>query len=273
MNSKAFQSWCDRKLKIRSIHPNRRTLLFVGAIVKAIKGMLTRWAAKSRWTKKKPSVIAEDMNTKALKYIAVDGPIGAGKTTLAKMLAEDMGGYLCLEPSDNNPFLQEFYKDRKKNAFKTQLYFLLNRYQQQKELRQQDMFRPLTVGDYTFAKDAIFAELNLSEDELGLYNTIFGLLQEQLPKPDIVIYLRAEPKTLLQRIKKKGIDYERHIDENYLEGLIENYNSYFMNYEDAPLLVVDSTDQNYVERREDFETLKKEILSHRGGTVHLIARS
>jgi deoxyadenosine/deoxycytidine kinase len=213
------------------------------------------------------------METRKNGYIAVDGPIGSGKTTLAKMLAEDLGGYLCLEPSDNNPFLSEFYKDRKKNAFKTQLYFLLNRYQQQKELRQSDMFRTLTVSDYTFAKDSIFAEINLSEDELRLYNTIFGLLREQLPRPDLVIYLRAEPKTLLQRIKKKNLEYERHLDENYLESLTENYNRYFMNYEDAPLLVVDSTNQNYVERREDFETLRKEILSHRGGTVHFIARS
>jgi deoxyadenosine/deoxycytidine kinase len=204
--------------------------------------------------------------------VAVDGPIGVGKTTLARMLAEDMGGHLCLEPTEANPFLPEFYKDRKKNAFKTQLYFLLNRYQQQLELKQHDMFRPLTVCDYTFAKDAIFADINLSEDELVLYNTVFGLLKERLPSPDIVVYLRAEPKALLQRIKRRGIDYERHIDEAYLESLIENYNKYFMSYDDTPLLVVDTTNQNYIESKGDFETIKKEILSHRGGTVHLIAR-
>jgi len=207
-----------------------------------------------------------------LKYIAVDGPIGAGKTTLATMLAEEMGAHMCLEPAEKNPFLSEFYKDRKRNAFKTQLYFLLNRYQQQLELRQLDLFSETFISDYTFAKDAIFAKINLSEDEQVLYNTVFNLLQERLPKPDLVIYLRADSKVLLQRINKRGFEYERPINESYLDNLTESYNKHFLNYDQTPLLVVDTTKQNYIENPEDFTNLKRAILSHRGGTVHLIAR-
>jgi deoxyadenosine/deoxycytidine kinase len=207
------------------------------------------------------------------RYIAVDGPIGAGKTTLAKMIAEDLGGCLVLEPADKNPFLQDFYKDRARNAFKTQLYFLLSRYQQKLEMRQQDLFSQVLVCDYTFAKDLIFARANLSDDELALYNTVFQLLRERLPKPDLVIYVRAEPRVLLSRIRKRGFEYERPITEEYLEQLTESYNRYFLNYEETPLLVVDTSEQNYLERPEDFQNIKREILSHRGGTVHLIARS
>lgn len=207
-----------------------------------------------------------------LKFIAVDGPIGAGKTTLARMIAEDVGGHVYLEPSEKNPFLPEFYKDRKKNAFKTQLFFLLNRYQQQVELAQRELFYPVIVCDYAFAKDAIFAEINLSPDELKLYNTIFGLLKEKLPKPDMMIYLRADSRVLLDRIAKRGVDYEQSIDEDYLDKLTDSYNRYFLNYDEAPLLVVDTSNQNYIDNPEDFANLKRAILSHRGGTVHLIAR-
>jgi deoxyadenosine/deoxycytidine kinase len=208
----------------------------------------------------------------SLNFIAVDGPIGSGKTTIAKLLAESMGAQILLEPSENNPFLPDFYRDMRKNAFKTQLYFLLNRYQQQAELKQRDIFNPMIVSDYTFAKDAIFAEINLSEDELAHYNNIFSLLQEKLPKPDLVIYLRADSNVLLQRIKKRGKDYERSIEQRYLEKLTEGYNRYFLNYSATPLLVVDSTNQNYLENPDDFANLTKAITSHRGGTVQLIAR-
>lgn len=207
-----------------------------------------------------------------LNYIAVDGPIGAGKTTLAKMLAEDIGAHLLLEPAEKNPFLQDFYKDRKRNAFKTQIYYLLSRYQQQLELKQRDLFHSITICDYTFAKDQIFAEINLSNDEQSLYTTIFQLLKERLPKPDLVIYLCAGPDILLQRIRKRGYDYERPISESYLEDLTDGYNRYFLTYTDTPLLVVDTSNQNYLDNPEDFSTLKRAIIQHRGGTVHFIAR-
>lgn len=210
---------------------------------------------------------------RTLKYIAVDGPIGAGKTTLTRMLAEDMTGTTLFEPIDANPFLQDFYKDRKRNAFKTQLFFLLNRYQQQLELKQEGKFSLPVICDYTFAKDLIFARLNLSPDELTLYETIYNMLVAQIPKPDLVIYLKADPTVMLKRIKKRGFDYERPITEDYLEGLTEAYNSYFLDYNEAPLLVVDSSAVNYEANPDDFSNLRREILNHRGGTVHFIERS
>lgn len=187
------------------------------------------------------------------------------------MLAEDMGARLVLEPVEKNPFLADFYRDRKQNAFKTQLYFLLTRYQQQLELKRSETPSSV-VCDYTIAKDSIFAKLNLSEDEQSLYNTVFMLLKERLPQPDIVIYLRADPKVIMQRIKKRGFDYERPITNGYLEELADSYDRFFLNYTETPLLVVDTSKQNYIDNLEDFANLKREMLSHRGGTVHLIAR-
>ena len=228
----------------------------------------------ANWTKAMTPVIGRRVQQPlTLRYIAVDGPIGSGKTTLARMLAQDLGGSLCLEPSGKNPFLPDFYDDRKKNAFKTQLYFLLSRHQQQLELKQRDLFSPLIICDYTFAKDFIFAATNLSEDELKLYNTVFRLLKEQLPRPDLVIYLRAESNIPLSRIKKRGIDYKQSISEDYLDLLTDGYSRYFLDYDETPLLVVDTSNQNYAENPEDFANLKREILSHRGGTAHFIARA
>lgn len=202
------------------------------------------------------------------RYIAIDGPIGTGKTTLARMLAQDLGGRVVLEPMERNPFLGEFYKDRKKNAFKTQLFFLLNRYQQQLELKQQDLFHTITVCDYTFAKDSIFAEINLGEDELALYNTVFRLLNEQLPKPDLVVYLQASTPVMLQRIKQRKWEAERAISEEYLEHLAEAYNRYFFSYAGTPLLVVNANDLDIVNQPTDWENMRNAILEHRQGTAH-----
>lgn len=202
------------------------------------------------------------------RYIAIDGPIGTGKTTLARMLAQDLGGRVVLEPMERNPFLGEFYKDRKKNAFKTQLFFLLNRYQQQLELKQQDLFHTITVCDYTFAKDSIFAEINLGEDELALYNTVFRLLNEQLPKPDLVVYLQASTPVMLQRIKQRKWEAERAISEEYLEHLAEAYNRYFFSYTATPLLVVNANDLDIVNQPTDWENMRNAILEHRQGTAH-----
>ncbi len=208
---------------------------------------------------------------KQLSYIAVDGPIGAGKTTLVQMLAKDLGGQFILEPVEKNPFLPEFYKNKDKNAFKTQLFFLLNRFQQQKEIKA--LGEQLVVCDYTFAKDAIFANMNLSSEEQKLYNTIYELLHATLPQPDLVIYLKADANVMLERIKSRGYDYEKSIKASYLEKLTEAYNQHFLNYNDSPLLVVDSTAVNYQANPQDFAQLKREIANHRGGTAFLIARS
>ena len=207
------------------------------------------------------------------KYIAIDGPIGAGKTTLVKRLAEDLGGKAIFEPVDQNPFLPDFYKDRKRYAFKTQLFFLLNRYQQQQELMQHDMFSEPVVCDYTFAKDWIFSRINLTADEQELYDKVYSLLDARLPKPDIVVYLKADPDTLTKRIKTRGYDYEKPITSDYLKTLTNAYNQYFLNYNDSPLLVVDTTQLDFVQHHDEYALLKKDILQHRQGTKHLILRS
>lgn len=200
------------------------------------------------------------------KYIAVDGPIGAGKTTVAKMLAKDLEGNAMLEPVDKNPFLTDFYSDKQKNAFKTQLFFLLNRYQQQMELK--DLLENRTVCDYTFAKDFIFAGINLNQDEQNLYQTVFNLLDARLPKPDIVVYLQASPEILMQRVKMRGFGYEKNIGAEYLTALTNAYNEYFFQYKDTPLLIVNSNDLDIVKKPEDWNTLKEAILSHKNGTAH-----
>lgn len=199
------------------------------------------------------------------KYIAVDGPIGAGKTTLVQMLAKDLSAEAIFEPAEKNPFLSEFYKDRKQNAFKTQIFFLLNRYQQQLGLK--SITSPI-VCDYTFAKDKIFAKVNLSKDEQGLYDKIFSLLHSEIPKPDLVIYMQASPKVLLERVKKRGLSYERPITEDYLEELTSAYNDYFFSYTECPLLVINASDIDYVKNKSDWENMKKTILAHNKGIAH-----
>jgi deoxyadenosine/deoxycytidine kinase len=199
------------------------------------------------------------------RYIAVDGPIGAGKTTLVKMLSKDLGAEAVFEPAEKNPFLAEFYKDRRQNAFKTQMFFLLSRFQQQSGLK--NINKPM-VCDYTFAKDKIFAKINLNQDEQLLYEKIFSLLHAELPRPDMIIYMQATPSVLLERVKKRGINYERPITEDYLEELTNAYNDFFFNYTDCPLLVINASDIDYVRNKTDWENLKKAIISHNKGIAH-----
>jgi deoxyadenosine/deoxycytidine kinase len=200
------------------------------------------------------------------RYIAVEGPIGVGKTSLSKMLADELGGDLLLEQTEVNPFLEKFYRDRKRYALQTQLFFLLSRYQQQKDLGQLDLFQKMIVSDYLFDRDKIFAHINLDKDELRLYDEIYSLLEARIIRPDLVILLQARPEILKERIRTRGQRFERDISLEYLEEVAEAYRDYFFYYSDSPLLVVDATEIDFVRSREDFEDLLKEIKGTRKGT-------
>lgn len=204
------------------------------------------------------------------RYIAVEGPIGVGKTTLVELLTEGLNAKPLLEEVEANPFLPKFYDDIKKYSFQTQTFFLLSRYKQQLELSQVDLFDQRIVSDYLFAKDRIFAYLTLDENELGLYEQIFRLLDARIPKPDLVIYLQAPSEILIERIDKRHNDYERSIKEKYLEDLVTAYNNYFFYYTDTPLLVVNTTEVDFEKNPDDLSNLIKEIESIKGGTQHYI---
>jgi len=204
------------------------------------------------------------------RYIVIEGPIGVGKTSLAMLLAKEFNARCILEKPEENPFLPHFYQDRKKYAFQTQIFFLLNRFQQQKEISQLDLFNQITLCDYLFAKDRIFASLNLDDHELALYEQIFQLLNGQLPSPDLVIFLQARPEVLLHRIKSRNVTYEKEIDLEYLKTLTEGYNYYFFHYDQTPLLVVNTSEIDFVNRREDFDQLVREIKQMKKGTWYFI---
>jgi deoxyadenosine/deoxycytidine kinase len=207
------------------------------------------------------------------RYIAVEGPIGVGKTTLAQILADRVGGRLILEPVEENPFLPAFYEDSRKNAFQTQLFFLLSRFKQQQQLYQQDLFARGTVSDYLFAKDRIFAALTLDPAELSLYDRLYEALQPRVVKPDLVIYLQARTEVLHKRIARRGRDYERDIAPDYLEALATAYNDFFFHYDDTPLLVVNTSDIDLVASEGDVEALTTVIRRHRKGIQHYIPGS
>ena len=200
----------------------------------------------------------------------IEGPIGVGKTTLTKMLAERLGARAIVENPDENPFLGNFYRNPRKFALQTQLFFLLARYQQQKELAQPDLFERSTVCDYLFAKDKIFAYLNLDDNELSLYERIYTLLESAAIRPDLVVYLVASPKILMKRIGHRRRTYERKITSEYLDELVSAYNRFFFSYEQSPLLVVNTSEIDFVQSSEDFEQLVEEIVSHQRGVKHFI---
>jgi deoxyadenosine/deoxycytidine kinase len=202
------------------------------------------------------------------RYIAIEGPIGSGKTTLATLLVERLGGRLVAEPVEENPFLGGFYQDRRKYAFQTQLFFLLSRYQQQQGLFQQDLFNQVTVSDYLFAKDRIFATLNLDPNELALYEQVYALIGARTVKPDLVVYLQARQDVLLQRIRRRGRDFERHIEPGYLDALARAYNEFFFHYDEAPLLVVNTSDIDLTGCAADADALVSVVRRHRKGTQH-----
>ena len=200
-------------------------------------------------------------------YLAVDGPIGVGKTTLVEMLTRRFEGVKMLEDA-NNPFLDAFYKDRPGAAFQTELYFLLARYKQQQEINQRGLFDKLLMSDYTFQKNRIFAYLNLSDDELALFDKLYALLEPQVPVPDLVLYLVADADTCLERIRKRARNLEKLISQQYLAELIDAYNHYYHYYVRSPLLVVDTRHLNFPQRPEDFDELLHRLAKPMKGTEY-----
>ena len=204
-----------------------------------------------------------------LRHVAIDGPIGVGKTSLVELLSRRFHGTQILEDVDN-PFLGEFYRKKKGSAFQTQLFFLLSRYQQQQEIAQIDLFTTLVLADYHFPKDKIFACLNLDDSELLIYDRLYSLLSESVPRPDLVIYLQGSLETCMKRIRKRSRSIEKGITPEYLAQLIEAYNYYFYHYEETPLLVVDTNEIDFVNRPADFDDLVAQIQKARRGVQYYV---
>jgi deoxyadenosine/deoxycytidine kinase len=202
------------------------------------------------------------------RYIVVEGVIGAGKTSLSRLLTEQLQAKLVLEEVEENPFLKDFYRDRARFAFQTQMHFLFSRYQQQRDLKQTDLFSDRLVSDYLFQKDRIFASLNLVGREMQLYERLVGWLELDVVKPDVVVYLQATTDTLMDRIRKRDRPFERDMERDYIGQLNDAYNHYFFHYTDTPLLVVDTNAIDFVNQPDDYEDLVRRILSHRQGTLY-----
>jgi deoxyadenosine/deoxycytidine kinase len=202
------------------------------------------------------------------RYIVVEGPIGVGKTSLATILAKSLRARTTFETVEENPFLSSFYADRVKFAFQTQLFFLLSRFRQQQELWQQDLFAQVTVSDYLFAKDRIFAAITLDANELALYERIYELMGPRVIKPDLVIYLQARGEVLLSRIRKRGRDFERKFDADYLAQICRAYNDFFFHYTETPLLVVNTSDIDFVADPGDLDPLLAAVRRMKKGTQY-----
>ncbi|MBX2975690.1 MAG: deoxynucleoside kinase [Ignavibacteriaceae bacterium] len=202
-----------------------------------------------------------------IKYIAIEGAIGVGKTSLAKKLREKLDAELIVEQFEANPFLDKFYSDRKRFAFQTQMFFLVNRFKQQEDLNQGNLFTQFVVADYIFEKDRIFAYLNLSGDELKLYETMFPLLYRSLRKPDLVVYLQSNVDRLMYNIKKRNRSFERNISRNYIEELSQAYDHFFFRYSSTPLLIVNSSEIDFVNSEKDFNELFKAMFREDRGFI------
>jgi deoxyadenosine/deoxycytidine kinase len=195
-----------------------------------------------------------------LQHIAIEGAIGAGKTTLAQMVAENLGGRLVLERFEENPFLPKFYEDPERYSFQTQIFFLLSRYKQQQEFFQADLFHDFVVTDYIFEKDKIFAYLTLADEELKLYETLLAAIEKNIPTPDLVVYLQCSVERLMSNIRSRGRKMEENLSEEYIRDLNEAYNYFFFRYKASPLLIVRATDIDFVNKKDDFEELLEQVL-------------
>ena len=194
-----------------------------------------------------------------LRHIAIEGVIGAGKTSLAKLLSEKLSAKIVYEKFEENPFLSKFYEDSDRYAFQTQIFFLLNRYKQQQELRQADLFHRFLITDYVFEKDKIFAYLNLEDDELKLYESVLTTIEHSIPTPDLVVYLQCNVNRLMTNIRQRGRVIEKNMSEQYIRDLNEAYNYYFFRYKSAPLLIVNASEIDFVRNKNEFEDLLMEI--------------
>ena len=201
-------------------------------------------------------------------YIAIEGVIGVGKTSLAKILSQRLNSRLILEKFEENPFLSDFYQDRHRYAFQTQLFFLLSRYRQQLEVSQTDVFHRSIVTDYIFAKDRLFAYINLDEKELHLYDQLYTILSKEITKPDLVIYLQADTDRLMKNIDLRDRDYERDMDRDYIDSLNQFYNQFFFHYNDTPLLIINTTEIDFVNKKEDLDEVMKYIQQPPLGTKY-----
>jgi deoxyadenosine/deoxycytidine kinase len=205
-----------------------------------------------------------------LKYMAIEGVIGVGKTSLTARLSQSLNAKAIYEEYEKNPFLEEFYKDPEHFAFQTQLFFLMNRYRQQQELHQIDLFHTCVVSDYIFAKDRIFATLNLNEKEMKLYDGIARLMEKDIVKPNLVIYLQASTRHLMECIHQRSRKIEKFISEEYIQALNDLYNNFFFHYTDTPLLVINTDDMDFVHQEADYKDILYEINQHASGTRYYI---
>ena len=201
-----------------------------------------------------------------LNYIAIEGPIGVGKTSLAKLLSKRLSAKLILEKFEENPFLSEFYNDPTRFAFQTQLFFLLQRYQQQQDIRQVDMFHNLLISDYMFIKDRLFASLNLDDKEMNLYDSIANMMERNVINPDLIIYLQADTASLMKNIDKRGRNFESNISYEYINELNEIYTEYFFRYNDTPLVIINTNNIDFVHNPGDLDQVIQYIKQPVSGT-------